>query len=417
MKIKLIQIVSLILVISQMSFGQGGTVYSRYGIGDQIHSQSARRLGFGDLGSAVVDMDYIDGYNPAAWTNLKLTRFEISGRFIASNNTSQNSSAFYNKAMFSGLTLGFPVERDLGISFALGLVPIASLEYNIEESLEDSSLIDPHKNIFEGSGSVSKIFIGASTLLPLNFSLGAMLEYYTGTNNYASKQNFESPSTFSDIYYETRYKYSGMGTTVSLITGNFFKYFDDETSLEFRLSGMANFASDLYTDTSLVTGTSIGELTPREGEVMSVIPTKYTFGAVFGWNNDFLILFDYVFQPWSKYTFNNFYEQNFKDLTKFSIGFQYKPKITSMHASSWEQMSLRCGLSLEETQYSFQGNNVDQYSFHAGATFPFGTVNLIDVSIAVGMRGKNENNLVKEEFIKAAFSLTLGELWFRREER
>ena len=88
-----------------------------------------------------------------------------------------------------------------------------------------------------------------------------------------------------------------------------------------------------------------------------------------------------------------------------------------MHASSWEQISLRCGLSFEETQYSFDGNNVDQYSVHAGVTFPFSSINMIDLSIAAGIRGKNENNLIKEEFIKAAVTLSLGELWFQREER
>ena len=71
----------------------------------------------------------------------------------------------------------------------------------------------------------------------------------------------------------------------------------------------------------------------------------------------------------------------------------------------------------EDSAYSFDGNNVDQYSVHAGITFPFSSINMIDLSIAAGIRGKNENNLIKEEFIKAAVTLSLGELWFQREER
>ena len=416
MKTKFFKILFLFIAANQLLFAQGGPVYSRYGIGEQIYSTTARRQGFGDLGSAVIDKDYIDGYNPASWSNLKFTRFGISGKYVGTNYTDQNESAFYNNAIFSGFTLGFPIDRDYGISMAIGLIPIAALKYDIEESVVDTTLGN-YKNIYKGSGSVSKIFIGASTLLPFKFSLGAMFEYYGGTNNYTSSLDFDAASTFSDIYYETRYKYSGIGTTVSLISGNVFEYFNKDTPLEFRISGMANLTSDITTDTSLVTGTSIGELTPREGETKTVIPTRYTFGAVFGLNKEFLVLFDYVYQPWNEYTFNNKYEKNFKELTKFSLGFQYKPEVRSIHASSWEQMSLRCGLSFEETQYSFDGNNVDQYSVHAGVTFPFSSINMIDLSIAAGIRGKNENNLIKEEFIKAAVTLSLGELWFQRDER
>ncbi len=416
MKTNFLKILFLFISASQFLFAQGGAIYSRYGIGDIIHSTTARRQGFGDLGSAIIDKDYVDGYNPASWTNLKYTRFGISGKFIGTNYTDQNESAFYSNAIFSGFTLGFPIVTDLGISVAIGLIPISALKYDIKESIVDTTLGN-YNNVYGGSGSVSKIFIGASTLLPLKFSLGAMFEYYGGTNNYSSSLEFDASSSLSDISYETRYKYSGIGTTLSLISGNIFEYFNKDTPLEFRISGMANLTSDITTDTSLVTGTSIGELTPREGETITVLPTKYTFGAIFGWNNEFLLLFDYVYQPWNEYTFNNSYEKNFKELTKISLGFQYKPEVRSIHASSWEQISLRCGLSFEETQYSFGGNNVDQYSVHAGFTFPFSSINMMDLSIAAGIRGKNENNLIKEEFIKAAITLTLGELWFQREER
>ena len=409
-------ILYVIVLTSHFVIGQGGSVYSRYGVGDQIHSHTARRLGFGDLGSAVIDKDYIDGYNPAAWTNLKLTRFGISGKFLGANYSDDNGSSTYNNAIFSGLTLGFPIDRDLGISAAIGLIPIAALKYSIVEDSEDPSL-GTLNNKYEGSGSVSKLFIGGSVLLPFKFSLGATLEYIAGTNNYSTTQSYSSSSQIDEIYYETRYKYTGLGSTIALITGNILEYFNEETNLDLKFSGLANLSSDMITDTSLVTGTSIGELTPREGEVTTELPNKLTIGAVFGWNKEYLILFDYVFQPWSKYSFNGVNEPNFKDMNKISLGFQYKPIVRSIHASSWEQMSLRCGLSFEETQYKFNGIGIQAYSVHAGITFPFSEVNLIDLSVAVGRRGKNENNLVKEDFIKAAITLSLGELWFQREER
>ncbi len=413
---KLTKILFVLLAVNQLGFSQGGPIYSRYGIGDLIHSHTARRMGFGDLGSAIIDKDYVDGYNPASWTNLQLTRFGISGKFLGSSYEDNNGSVYYNNFIFSGFSLGFPIQKDLGISMAIGLVPIAALGYEIVESSSDS-LFGNFTNNYKGSGSLSKIFIGMSTLLPFKFSLGATFEYYSGTNHFSTTRDFTNSSSFSRIYYDTRYKYSGLGTTVSLISGNLFEYFDEKTNLEFRFSCRMNYAANLTTDTTLVTGTSIGELTPREGEVITKIPSKYTFGALLGWKHEYSVIFDYVYQPWNEYTFNDKYEKNFKELSKYSLGFQYKPIVKSIHASSWEQMSVRCGLSFEQTQYSFNGNNIDAYSIHGGVTFPFSAVNLIDFGIAFGIRGKKENNLIKEQFIKAAVTLSLGELWFQREER
>ena len=70
MKLNIKYIAAFVLLSFEFMLAQGGPIYSRYGIGDQIHSSTARRLGFGSTGSAVIDRDYIDGYNPASWTDL-----------------------------------------------------------------------------------------------------------------------------------------------------------------------------------------------------------------------------------------------------------------------------------------------------------------------------------------------------------
>jgi hypothetical protein len=404
-----------IFLFTQIISAQGGPIYSRYGIGDPIHSNTARRLGFGSLGSAVIDKDYIDGYNPASWTNLYFTRFDLSLKYAGVNYEDNNSSVFHSNTIFSGFTIGFPVQRDLGISVAIGLVPIAALSYDIENNKNNIHFGD-YKEAFSGTGSVSKIFIGSSVKIPTNTSLGATLEYYSGTNNYKSAQVFLESNDFTDVAYETKYKYSGVGTTLSLITGNIMDLFE-KGDTELRLSVMANLVSDLTTDTSLVTSTSIGELIPSEGETVTILPTKYTFGASFAWSKKYLLLFDYVYQPWTDYQFNSKYDPNLKDLTKVSLGFQYKDRTIGMHATTAEQMSYRAGVSYEETQYTFNGININSVSLHAGVTVPFGDINLIDFSIAIGTRGTTEQNLIKEKFITGALTLTLGELWFVRQER
>ncbi len=80
-------------------------------------------------------------------------------------------------------------------------------------------------------------------------------------------------------------------------------------------------------------------------------------------------------------------------------------------------MRFRAGLSYEKTQYVFDEINIKQYSIHTGITMPFGSINLIDISIAAGIRGTTESYLNKEKFIKGMVTISLGELWFVRNER
>ena len=416
MKKKIIYISILLLITSSFSFAQGGSIYSRYGIGDIIHSYSARRMGFGNLGSAVIDKDYVDGYNPASWSSLYFTRFSLSAKMLAANYSDNSIDVTHTKIIFSGFTFGFPIQRDYGISAALGLIPISNLRYNIKKNIQSPILGDFSEN-FEGKGSLSKVFLGFSFRVPTQTSLGATFEYYTGTNNYYSSQDFSDNPDFRDISYQTTYKYHGVGTTLSLITGNVLDLFSNNNNSQLRFSFLTNLVSELGTDTSIIAKTSIGEIEKLNGETTTILPNRYTLGASFAWNKKYLLMFDYLYQPFSKYQFNGKYDNHLKDLVKLSVGFEYKDKSYGIHATNFERMSLRLGVSYEETQYTFNGININQYSVHAGIAFPFSDVNYIDFSLAAGVRGTTDANLIQEKFISATFTLTLAELWFVRPDR
>lgn len=413
---KLYYTLLVIFITFEVFIAQGGSIYSRNGIGDLFHSSSARRLGFGELGSAIIDKDYVDGFNPASWTSLRYTRFSLSARYSGASYSDINISSFHTNVMFSGFTLGFPIDRELGITLALGLIPISATRYDVVNDVTNPELGN-YKNSFNGSGSLSKMFLGTSIKIPTNTSLGATFEYYTGTNNYYSDQKFDDNSEFDDISYKTQYKFRGVGATFSVISGNILNLLQDSSDSQLRLSAVSNIKSGLTTDTLIIANTSIGELERLTGETETILPIKLTFGASYAWNKKYLILFDYHFQPYSKYTFNGKTDFNLKDLTKYSLGFEYKNKSLGMHPTALEQMSYRLGVSYEETQYTFNGININQYSVHGGFSVPFGDINMIDFGLSVGVRGTTDSNLIKEQFINASVTLTLGELWFVRENR
>lgn len=103
-------------------------------------------------------------------------------------------------------------------------------------------------------------------------------------------------------------------------------------------------------------------------------------------------------------------------MTKISFGMEYRnPDFRSQ--SFWEQIMLRLGLSYEQTQYEINGNGVDQYSIYTGFSVPLSFDNTLDFGFQYGKRGTTESNLIKENIFKFSVSLSVGELWFLRQDR
>ncbi|MGE5681728.1 MAG: hypothetical protein ACM34K_12695, partial [Bacillota bacterium] len=139
---------------------EGGSIYSRLGVGELHFASSARRIGIGELGVAVFDRDFLGTINPAGWSKLNLTRFETALNFQNFKEQSVAGSNYHSVTNFSGALIGVPVERDLGISFVGGIVPYSSTNYKVVEKNLTGSY--PNVITYEGSGNISKAFIGGS---------------------------------------------------------------------------------------------------------------------------------------------------------------------------------------------------------------------------------------------------------------
>ena len=50
----------LLIIISNLSFAQRTSTYTRYGVGDIYYSYSARTLSMGHSGTAMINTDYVE---------------------------------------------------------------------------------------------------------------------------------------------------------------------------------------------------------------------------------------------------------------------------------------------------------------------------------------------------------------------
>lgn len=393
---------------------QNTSTYTRYGVGDIFYSYSARTLSMGHSGSAIINTDYVEILNPASWSNLSRTRLEISFSYDDLKLSSPTETKYYGDGIFKGFTFAFPVSEVYGIGVAIGLVPYSRINYEVIESTQGEGTGN-YISKYQGTGGLSKIFVGGTYKIPFNFIVSATLEYYFGNINYTSSIEFINNSIYP-AEYELTFGPAGFGTTLGLITPDMSGLLNAASISNFRMGLSANLISDLNTDTSYVSRSStiIDSLTT--GTTKMVVPMRLNAGVHITFINVYNIALDYFYQPWTDFRLSGINQLNLSDVNKFSLGFEYRPQRVP-GIGFLEQIMLRAGLSYEMSQYEFNGNELQQYSVFGGFSLPLSPENTIDIGLEYAVRGTTEDDLLKENFIRFNIGLSFGDTWFVRYEK
>lgn len=412
---KIKKYILLSVLLQANLFASGGSVYSRFGLGDFYYSYSARRMAIGELGIAAVDYDYLNFLNPASWSKLRLTRIE-TGIIYNGNNISSNASSVYHaQTIFTGFMFGFPINHENGISFTVGILPFSNVDYDVNVD-ETNQSVDSYKMTFSGKGGLSKALVGLSYKLPFNFAIGTSLDYYVGKITHQSSVEFQSGSNFRNGSFQDEYSYGGIGFTVGLISSNIAPIIGLEKLNDFRIGLTYSNSSKINADTVNNSSTIIGTIKNSSGKITAKLPYRIGAGISFIWSKDYLFLIDYLYQPFSSYTQNDIHINELRDLQKVSLGMEYR-KAELRSQSFWEQVMLRGGISYEQTQYQINGKGINQLAVYTGFSIPLGFDNTLDFAFQFGKRGTKENNLLSEKIYKFSITLSIGELWFVRQER
>ncbi len=413
---KIYKIIFFFVVYSTILFSQSSSSYTRYGIGDINYTYSARSLGFAHTGVATFNQGFVELLNPASWSALKLTRIEFSLVLNGVQLNGNSNSALYTDADFKGFTFAFPISKKFGIGFASGLLPYSRISYKVVQSNTDNETPSGnYTETYEGDGGLSRLFMGASVKLPLDWNFGATLEYYFGKRTYSSAIEFDDNS-FLPSEYELDYRSTGFGTTVGLISQNFASLFNSESISNLRIGVSVNLLSDLETDTSLTINPTNRADTVFSGITQMSVPMRITTGITLQFSNVYSFNLDYIYQPWSEFSLGGVNSSYLRDVNKIGFAFEYKP-VLAIRKTGWELIALRAGLSYEQTQYIINGTGINQFSVFAGLSLPLGFGDSIDLGLEYSKRGTTEANLIQENFFKINIGISFGELWFQRVQK
>lgn len=405
----------LIFLFVAELFGQSGSVYSRFGIGDLRYSFSARRLGLGDLGIALADKDYLNSLNPAGWNSMRLTRFEVSLLYSGNSIKNSSSSVYHANSYFNGMMMGFPLKEDLGISVAFGLVPYSNVKYEVAQAFNDP-LVSDYSLRLKGSGGLSKFFFGTSYRLPFDFSLGINYDYYFGKIENNTLADFPVSSSIKDASFVKQTNYHGMGITAGLISNDLSGIFGSTELKDFRIGIVFTPTVTLSADSVNSSSTAYGTIVTSTGSIKNNLPLKFGIGASIKISNDYTFLLDYLYQPFSEYNSNGIKDANLQNYYKIGLGFEYR-KDNNRSNDYWTYAMYRAGISYEQTPFNVNGTSINQFSIYAGMSLPLSYDNTLDFALQYGRRGTVENNLLQESIFKFTVSLSIGEFWFIQTDR
>lgn len=207
----------------------------------------------------------------------------------------------------------------------------------------------------------------------------------------------------------------GLGGTFGLISQNLIEnLFKSEKIQDFRLGAAVSFLSKMSADTSFTKIGSYVNDTLSQGITSMNIPLKVTFGASARLNPRTQIYADYLFQNWADYSVSENRDINLQNLSKVSLGIEYKNSAQAYTLS--DLIIWRGGVSYGTTPYKINGTSIKEFSVSAGVSLPFSRENYLDLSLQYISRGSTEAGLLKENILKLGASLSLGELWFVRQD-
>ena len=411
-----INILLILLLLSNIIYAQESTSspYSRFGLGDLTTQFSPVFNSLGGGGSAIYNDKIINPYSPATYTAFKPNSFLFSTGLSHNmiNINSLSETQLVNNTSLSHIIIACPINEKIGAS--AGIIPYSSIGYTLNSRDEFYNA----DMFYYGDGGISKVYLGGALKLHDNLSLGINASYLFGGLNRRKKLEFDDETVFNSrsnslinlkgIYYEFGALYtmdiesSDANLTIAINTTNNTVISAKRSNLieTFEYSGIYEIVKDTFVNTV------------EKGDMM--LP-KYTNIGLTYKMDEWLFICDYSLQNWSDYEL--FGEtDSLKNSTKISSGFQYTPDANSV-TTFYKKCHYRLGISLFTTPLQINNIQLEDKSISFGIGIPMKkNKSTYDLSIVLGQRGTNSNNLLKEQYIRFGLSMSFEGIWFVKQK-
>jgi len=414
MKCFRILLASVIFILTTISLhaGNGGSGYSRYGLGDIRFFPSTRLQGMGGINLSLISPTDINHLNPASWTRLANTRIVGSFLYEGISTTDGVNSAYLASGNFNGFLLAMPLSKSNGISFAIGFNPYSSVNYKVRTTGNQSG--SDYQLTYAGTGGLSIGWLGLSATPFEDFHIGATFNYLFGNISNAWGITFTDQQFYSSENTRTT-SFSGGNFTLGMIYTGLGKLLGASGLNNLNIGLTLSTPAKLTARREMVFRYITGYDTAKAEQGSVSIPIAYGVGLSYMIKEKYLVGIDYYAQNWNSFEVYGVKSPEIRNSYRISIGGEILPE-KDVSESFFKRAAYRLGAYYNASYYQVRNEPVNELFVTAGIGLPIYQDTRIDIALEYGTRGKAENLLQKDNIVRLAVSINAGEFWFLRRE-
>jgi long-subunit fatty acid transport protein len=387
--------------------------YSYYGIGELQNHNFIKCQSLGGLGYGWNDSISFSNTNPASYSNIRYSTFDIGIKGKLQGLEQDQNSEWTNYFSLAYAAFGFPISRkhNLGISF--GLLPVSRVGYKTFSYFKTDSLNT--KESFDIQGGLNKFYIGSSISIIKNLNLGFNIAYIFGNNTRDHSIEFINNTTFFGVKKITFKDYYGIGFDIGLqykksLTKDLQYTVGTAFSLPVDLS--VNRENTTYSYRSVgVTKYIMDTIESFNGSENNLsIPFNFGLGGILQKNNIWKAGFDFKYEKWSDFVPEN-KEFILSDQWSFALGGEIIPKFDQNNYL--QRIAYRGGIRYTNTFLNVYDEKFRKMSATIGFGFPISrNLSRINFAFEYGTIGKSAPNLIKENYFNFYLGFQLNDIWF-----
>jgi hypothetical protein len=396
--------------------------YSFFGIGEEFSPVTVEQASMGGIGVAFSHYKYLNFTNPAAIANLRYTTYGFGGTHKELKLKSATSTQSSSLTTFNYVGIGFPIGKKAG--FGVGIQPVSSVGYELENTILDANGDITELSLFEGNGGVNRIYFNLGFLLFKDLALGAKASFNFGNINNTIIDQRVGLSLGTKYEEITQVR----GSAIQL-GAQYKKAVKDDLTITagaaVKLSNEMRVNGDDYLYSVILLGAA---QIPRDTLSTSGIsgtfqmPLKSTLGIGIGKTDKWYAGVEYETQD--AYQTSGFLSTTntafrYGNSNRIGIGGFYIPKINSI-SSYFDRITYRFGIRMENTGLLIDGSGtnsnfseIKDFGISFGLGIPLKRLSTMNVGFEYGKRGSTDNNLIQENYLNLRLSLSLTDVnWF-----
>ena len=423
---------ALFLILAVLSpapvVGQGtdyGSVYSRFGLGERSLPFSPIAQAMGGGGFGLGGTSYANLANPAALSDLSLTRALAGFRLDMVESTDASGAISQQTAgSLSGFSFGVPlIEGRFGV--AIAMTPYTRTGYRVQLDRtfvpgEGIHLSDKYTAFFEGNGGLDRISLGTGYRVHPNLSLGVRGDFTFGILEDVQRVQFVDPA-YEEVRIARATRLRGFSAGFGAKAGTASVIRDGDY---LSLGAFVDTPLHLTAERVVTVGDSF-EPDTLGASISGSMDLPFSFGVGIAYQSGvhLAVVADALYEPWSRFESDLAIsgmepggESGMKDRSRMSAGLEFYPAGRDLLAGLIKRTAYRIGAFVEKSYVTPDPDRIIRsYGLTAGLSLPTlfpGT--RVDINVEAGNRGTSDDALVQDRYLRLGVNVNFADRWFVR---